>query len=351
MFSKTHKTEVIISQVNPTPVDGTDANGLTALMHAIRSKDIKSVKHLILREHAKIDVADKNGQTPLIHAVKSGTNSIVEYLLYMGADATRRDKFGRTALMYAAWKGYPELMGILLRKDSSDRYITDNNGANAIMYAALSGNLECVDRLNRQDDDLFVEDNKGRNLLWYACNSGNPSLVKDLVDSGVDIDHRAENGETPLMHAIRERKVIVSDRLIQLGADVDAQDNNGLTPLMIGIENTFICENLLRANADLDKKDNNGWTAAMHAVNLRELKGLEILINGGANLRLTNNEDKTVFEMIVDKKFNEAAWTLRHALREGKVSYDRFCRIEPIIKVRVDIFRRLNGYYNQHTKS
>ena len=134
MFRNKKKAEPIIPQINQSSANEPDANGLTALMHAVRAKDIKSVHHLITKEHARIDIADKNGQTPLIHAVKSGNNRMVDYLLCRGADTTARDKFGRTALMYAAWKGYPQLVEMLLKKDA-DRYATDNNGANAIMYA------------------------------------------------------------------------------------------------------------------------------------------------------------------------------------------------------------------------
>jgi ankyrin repeat protein len=48
-----------------------------------------------------------------------------------------------TPIMHAAWNGFPEIVGILL-KFGADPAIPDELGENALRYAALGGNREVI---------------------------------------------------------------------------------------------------------------------------------------------------------------------------------------------------------------
>lgn len=55
-----------------------DANGMTALIHAI---DSENIEHVRLLAHLENTVEDTNGRTPLTYAVAKGNTDIIRVLL------------------------------------------------------------------------------------------------------------------------------------------------------------------------------------------------------------------------------------------------------------------------------
>jgi ankyrin repeat protein len=60
--------------------------------------------------------ADIDNQTILHYAARGGSIEIVEFLLNGGANINHRDRFGETALIYAAKKGNMEISGKMGKK-------------------------------------------------------------------------------------------------------------------------------------------------------------------------------------------------------------------------------------------
>lgn len=87
---------------NPALASSVDeATGITAVMKAIRGKDVGVVKAILAAYPAGVNVADKNGATPLHHAVVYQNLEIISVLVGAGADLNAKDVHGETQLELA----------------------------------------------------------------------------------------------------------------------------------------------------------------------------------------------------------------------------------------------------------
>ena len=68
-----------------------------------------------------------------MEAVNAYNSDIISFLIENGADVNAADNRGCTALMRAAYIGYPELVRTLL-DHGADKYIKDNEANMAIHY-------------------------------------------------------------------------------------------------------------------------------------------------------------------------------------------------------------------------
>ena len=88
---------------------------------------LKSIK-FFLDNRADINVTDANGCNPLIIATQYGRIETVAYLIKNGSDLSLRDFNGDTALHWAAYKGFDEIIGLLLHFVPMQLNMEDNYG-------------------------------------------------------------------------------------------------------------------------------------------------------------------------------------------------------------------------------
>ena len=119
----------------------------------------------------KTDAVDKFGRTALIWAAKKGKLDICKQLvLEKGADINTKDCDGNTALMFAIWIGAFELVTLLV-KAGADVNAKDNDGRTALMFATArrSGNSYILEKLIEHGADVNAKDNENRTALMFAA--------------------------------------------------------------------------------------------------------------------------------------------------------------------------------------
>jgi thiosulfate/3-mercaptopyruvate sulfurtransferase len=105
---------------------------------------------------ARIDAVAANGVTPLMTASRSGNLKIVRALIAAGAALDAKNDDGNTALWLACYSGRTDVVDALINAGAA----IDNrneNGATALMYAASSGKAAVLDRLLEAGADLTIE--------------------------------------------------------------------------------------------------------------------------------------------------------------------------------------------------
>jgi len=108
------------------------------LLNKVRDNDIDAVEALIA---AGADVNmqdDMMGYTPLYLAVTANHPDMAELLISNGADINKKDKtYGYTPLMMALQSGHTSMVKWLV-SEGADIKIRGNNGATALIVAAMN---------------------------------------------------------------------------------------------------------------------------------------------------------------------------------------------------------------------
>ena len=81
--------------------------------------------------------------------------SIVQYLHQAGTDINIRDNDGRTALMWAAYKGHGDIVKYL-HQAGADINIMDNGGVTALIAAASEGHGDIVKYFHQAGTDINI---------------------------------------------------------------------------------------------------------------------------------------------------------------------------------------------------
>ncbi|KAG6739937.1 hypothetical protein POTOM_057558 [Populus tomentosa] len=156
-------------------VNATDHTGQTAL-HWTAVRGAIQVAELLLQEGARVNAADMYGyQTTHVAAQYGQTAFLYHIVSKWNADPDVPDVDGRSPLHWAAYKGFPDCIRLLLFLDSY-RGRQDREGKSAsqmlnfcfvsctpLHWAAIRGNLEACTVLVQagKKEDLMVTDNTG----------------------------------------------------------------------------------------------------------------------------------------------------------------------------------------------
>lgn len=299
-------------------IDKKDHNGNTALIWAVSSKDYPETVKLLLQKGAYVDEKNNSGLTALMLASNLGLVESAKTLLANGADPNLVDNKGQSAFALAMGAKNIEIIRVLLKSGNPTK-----NKSN-FFHNFLTLIKELPEKYQRKGKPLNKELPAQEDMtpLLLAITAENISLVNELIQAGADVNTPDADGITPLMWAIGYQSLEIVRMLLQAGANVNAFSPETNPPLLIasGYNNKQIVEELLTHGADIHLKNIDGETPLFRASTLyfqidlennlaeekkrspRELpqdaakKHAEItklLIQHGANVNETNNENKT----------------------------------------------------------
>jgi len=248
----------ILLNANENPNEVLPKSGATPLIIAssIGNPDVAT---LLLDKGANPNLVDANGFTALHHAVRdsdygidSGTKAtavtVVKTLLAHGANPNARLKIDEEK---AAAERKANAGGVGARAKRTAMTITEIelNGATPVALAAEVNNLEAVKALVDAGADPLLATETGTTPLMLASGAGTDvqrarsleeratavQTARYLVDHGAEVNAAGQFGWTALHSASYQGLNDVVEFLASKGAKLDAMDALGQTPLSISL--------------------------------------------------------------------------------------------------------------------
>jgi ankyrin repeat protein len=166
-------------------------------------------------------------------------------------------------------------------------------GSTALMYAAQSGQLACVQLLIDNGANVQATNTCGRTAVHFASSS---DIINVLVKNGANVNAVSKDGDTPLHEAFTVGRINSTIRaLISNGADINKSNKLGRTPLHLALkfpnDTTLILE-LFTKDVDLTLKTHDGNTL-LHFTACKSLDLTKHLLQLGADPNVTNNSGDT----------------------------------------------------------
>ncbi len=212
-----------------------DNNGIAPLHSLARSGQTEAAR-LLIDKGADIDIKDPVKLTPLNMAAESGLEAMVKLLIEKGANIENKHAYGRTPLVGAAReRGNINVIRMLLDA-GADVNSSDNWGATALDLAAWRGFEEVVNLLLERGALLPDAPIKIRELLQNAAEKRLTGLFSRIAEKGADLTFPIEDGGTLLNAAASGGAVPILETLLAKGLDINRQDGNGWSPLHFAAE-------------------------------------------------------------------------------------------------------------------
>jgi uncharacterized protein len=164
----------------------------------------------------------------MIKAVKFDDVKEVNKQLANGMDPNMTDDHGIPLLVIAAREKSEKVVAVLIANPKTNIEIKDTADENAMMLAALNGDINIVQQLIDKDAEV---NKKGWTPLHYAAANGHDDIVKLLLDHSAYVDAGSPNGTTPLMMAARGGHVSTVKLLLDNGADLNVKNQIGMNAL------------------------------------------------------------------------------------------------------------------------
>ncbi|XP_038238090.2 protein phosphatase 1 regulatory subunit 12C isoform X2 [Dermochelys coriacea] len=231
----------------PGLVNGTNADGISALHQACIDENLEVVQFLV-ENGANVNQADNEGWTPLHVAASCSYKEIAQYLLAHGAQVAAVNSDGEIPLDIAEDDG----MEALLREEIAKRGVD-------------------VAAAKREEEELMLQDTRqwlnagriddtrhpktGASALHVAAAKGYIEVMRLLLQAGYDPNVRDKDGWTPL-HAAAHWGVEEACRLlVEHLCDMDTLNNVGQRPYDLADEDTLsLLEELQKKQEDLRSK-------------------------------------------------------------------------------------------------
>lgn len=215
------------------------------------------------------------GPDDLLEAARDGRAERVDRLLEEhGLDPSGRDRFGSTALMYAAWGGDTETVRRLLEA-GADVGARNRVGVTALMDAVLGRHPGVVRLLLEHGADPTARDRYGRSVFERALMEPHPAILRTLDELRVeDVNVTRELGDD-LIRAARNRNVERVTRLLASGVDPNVRSPKGHTPLIIAAlqESPELARIILEKGGDTDARLLEGRSRGLTALHFAAFRG------------------------------------------------------------------------------
>ncbi|MCJ1479351.1 hypothetical protein MMC13_008036 [Lambiella insularis] len=183
----------------------------------------------ILREipRSDIDATDRWGHTALTFAASFGDADIVRKLISKGASHRIRNIEGVTALMSAVYCDQSECVQLLLDNGADPNEVDSKGNAAVLSWDMDIGDLSILESLYRSGADITVSTDQKQTLLHLLVMQASDSdfeahgttILTWLLERKLDINAHDAHGQTPARLAVKRHKPQMLKALLLRGAE------------------------------------------------------------------------------------------------------------------------------------
>ena len=208
-------------------------------------------------------------------------------------------------LIQAIQEGEEHFTLILKSADKHDLEATDDEGNTAVMWAVKKNKPNYLKMLMNKQASPDTGNNEDIFPLHKAVDTGNEQLVEILCQCGADVNVVDGTGQTAVHGVVYYGSIPMLMTLLKYHANVNIADHRGKTALFLAVwkNHTDMVRLLLENNAKVDtttevnfnQNTNSEFekvTPAMYAAATGYIRGLELLINFGADPHFRENDHK-----------------------------------------------------------
>ncbi|KAI7902177.1 26S proteasome non-ATPase regulatory subunit 10-like protein [Cokeromyces recurvatus] len=136
------------------------------------------------------------------------------------------------SIYQAAYEGKLFIVQQMIEKDDTLVNSFDNDGRNAIHWAASGGHVDIVDYLLNKGAMINSQDKEaGWTPLLIAVSAGHTNVVKLLLDKGADPSIENETKQSVLHYAASKNRIDICKVLLEHNAPVNQLNKYKQTPL------------------------------------------------------------------------------------------------------------------------
>jgi len=335
-------------------------SGVTLLMRACELGSLEAAK-LLVEHGASTDKKSIFGNTALMYAAGSGNIELMRWLVSLGADVRETDNYGYSVLLMAARSGSLECLkfcagrGLDFREKGCNditplmvagsidvaRYMVQEHGVNindrsigggtALMYAASRNDPGLVGYLLEKGAEVDAREKDvtgsfGKTALHYAADKGSLDIVRLLVEAGADRSIKAKYGETAMDFAVAGNHRDVIEYLLSVEGDGEAR--HSLYALLSAAERGTSSLSLVKhlveeKGASVNGTGDGGVTPLMKAAAAESPEVVEYLISMGASLTMKDSRGRMAIDYVAKEppeKHENAHEAWCHS-RAGEVIY------------------------------
>lgn len=275
----------------PVVVDRVRFDGSTVLVDALRGGSVECTR-LLLEHGANPSIADHAQCTPLHFA--STDVELLKLLVQYGADP-KAGVVG-TPLFYAAHFGDPASVKFLLEHGANPN-ARDGKWQTPLSVAVVNNHAEAVQLLVDSGADATALVGEAREyLLAVAVQKGNSAVVRSLINAGASLDALSPEGQSVLSLLLERKRLCadLADLLIGYGYDATQPTRARLPDDLLSLSEWWSAvysgdsetlQKLLKNGQDPNERDLYGETALMHFVECNDVSLVQLMIDGGADVR------------------------------------------------------------------
>jgi serine/threonine-protein phosphatase 6 regulatory ankyrin repeat subunit B len=319
------------------------------LILAVQKNDLV-LSDKLLSSGSDTNIQDSKGKTALMYAATTGDWALVNTLLEYGADPSIEDNDGNTALHYGLDSGdyftalgliNPSLINKANKQSSTPLSIALKNknieavelilqfkphlssdafGRTPLMLALKSYNTKAdlafckaaIALLLQAGAEVHPQDNEGNTALHYAVKTGSKELVQLLINAHACTSILNSKNENAVTLAKKLNYTAIAILLEETKKEKQAwiEETKG-TELMYAVktENIHELKNLLSQCANVNAHDSYGWTALTYAVETKNSKLVDLLLDAGGDPRTIvfsgsfaeNQQNESIIESLQKK--------------------------------------------------